>query len=101
MLNSCDNYPTPSRWQSDAQQVISTAETLFQQSGGRVPLSLPPLCRKLKIALHSRNDAPGGFRAALLYRQQQALIISNATLPLVQQRFAVAHEIGHFFYRPE
>lgn len=96
MLNSTDNQHISSRWQQDSLQVISAADALFRQSGGNIPLSLPPLCRKLHISLHTRRDAPGGFRAALLYRQQQALIISNAALPSAQQRFAVAHEIGHF-----
>lgn len=96
MHKNSDNQHSPAHWQSDSLQVISAADALFRQSGGNIPLSLPPLCRKLHISLHTRRDAPGGFRAALLYRQQQALIISNAALPTVQQRFAVAHEIGHF-----
>ena len=82
----------------EVDRALAQAARLFQQTGAMIPVPVERLCAELHITLAPRPHAPPGFRALLLYVGEQAIIIVNASLPVARQRYAVAHEIGHYLF---
>ena len=69
------------------------ARTLWQEDGSALPVDIGRIAQRFAFSFEYRR-APRGFRGALFAAQH--LIVINAGLPTCQQRYVIAHELGHW-----
>jgi len=81
-------------WRQEDDAAVALAYRLWLCAGAGVPVDVARVTRRLGVVVTVR-PAPGGVRAVLIYTRRHPLIVVNAMLPLVSQRYAVAHEITH------
>lgn len=71
----------------------AAARRMSGDPGASVPVDLTELLGFHGLSLEYANDWPKDLCAR--YLPDSALVLVNATHPRVQQRFSIAHELGH------
>jgi Zn-dependent peptidase ImmA (M78 family) len=69
------------------------AKEYFRLAGGRVPVNLERLCRRLTFSIVEWDASPE-FTAVLSVPHR--IIVVNRNMHYERRRFSVAHEIGHY-----
>jgi Zn-dependent peptidase ImmA (M78 family) len=77
-------------------QAAHLARALWLQHGGGFPVDIGRIALGYAFAFEYRH-APISFRGALY--AELKLIVVNASLPTCQQRYVIAHELGHWLAR--
>lgn len=69
------------------------ANKYYRLAGGRVPVNLERLCRRLGFAI---VEWPGPLYFTSLLSVPHRIIVVNKNMIYVRRRFSVAHELGHY-----
>lgn len=76
--------------------IEATAARLRREAGSSIPVDVPTLVTREALAIIlTSEELPRGMRAR--YEHERGRIRVRPGLPLDQERFAVAHELGHHF----
>jgi len=65
----------------------------YRLAGGRVPVNLERLCRRLGFAI---VEWPGPPDFTSLLSVPHRIVVVNRNMRYVRRRFSVAHELGHY-----
>ncbi len=69
------------------------AKKYYRLAGGRVPVNLERLCRRLGFAI---VEWPGPPDFTSLLSVPHHIVVVNKNMRYVRRRFSVAHELGHY-----
>lgn len=86
----------PARWQEEDRAAVEAARQLTAALRPGIPVALARVLRHLGLRLQ-RAALPAGVRGYLV--PEADLLRVSARLPAWEQRFVIAHEIGHALAR--